>query len=255
MGEVHFRREGAVAWVVLDNQEKLNAVDSKMSKQLREAFDEIEANPEIRVGVITGAGEKAFSTGGEMGSYVKGGVLGQEGSGQPSGIPKADISKPLIAAIRGYCVAGAFGLALSCDLRILGSDARIGPSGLKRGVVPAAQQTERLVKLVPFGKALEILLMSRFIEAEEALAIGLVQRVVEPDQVIAAAQEWAEIIAGFSPTAVQETKKLAYQALAMDWEDSFKLGAEVMQRSFQSEDGKEGFTAFLEGRTAKFSGR
>src|SRR5688572_4288384 len=98
MGEVHFRREGAVAWVVLDNQEKLNAVDSKMSKQLREALDEIDADAEIRVGVITGAGGKAFSTGGEMGSYVHKGVVGQEGSGQPAGIPKADISKPLIAA-------------------------------------------------------------------------------------------------------------------------------------------------------------
>ena len=256
MGTVHFRQDGAIAWVTLDNQEKLNAVNSAMSTQIAQAYEEIERNDAIRVAVFSGAGEKAFSTGGEMGSYVAGGVLGSAGSGQPAGIPKADrLTKPVIAAIRGYCVAGGFGLALSCDLRIAATDAKMGPSGLKRGVVPAAQQTERLVKLVPFGKALEILLLARYVDAAEALSIGLVQKVVEPAKLLDAAREWAETIAGFSPTAVRETKQLAYAAMPMEWAASFKLGAEVMERSFRTEDGREGFSAFLEGRDARFTGR
>jgi enoyl-CoA hydratase/carnithine racemase len=255
MGRVIFEQKGPVAWMTIDNQAKLNAVNAEMSGQIVEAYREIEGNPSIRVAVVTGAGEKAFSTGGEMGSYVAGGVLGADGSGRPAGIPKPDkLSKPLIAAIRGYCIAGGFGLALGCDLRIAGSDARMGPSGLKRGVVPAAQQTERLVKLVPFGKALEILLLARYVEAEEALAIGLVQKVVPPVEVVSTAAAWAEIIAGFSPTAVQQTKKLAYDAMPMPWADAFALGAKVMEESFRTEDGREGFTAFLENRAPKFTG-
>jgi enoyl-CoA hydratase/carnithine racemase len=247
MGKVLFEQKGTVAWMTIDNQAKLNAVDAEMSAQIAEAYREIEDNPGIRVAVVTGAGEKAFSTGGEMGSYVAGGVVGSDGSGQPAGIPKPDtLSKPIIAAIRGYCIAGGF--------RIAATDARMGPSGLKRGVVPAAQQTERLVKLVPFGKALEILLLARYVEADEALAIGLVQKVVAPDQVVPTAAAWAEIIAGFSPTAVRQTKKLAYDAMPMPWADAFALGARVMEESFRTEDGREGFSAFLENRAPRFTG-
>ena len=255
MPEIHFLREGAIAHLVIDNQSKLNAVDSHMSKQLKEAFETIEADDDIRVGIISGAGDKAFSTGGEMGSYVAGGVVGSDGSGAPAGIPKPSfVTKSLIAAVRGYCVAGGFGLALTCDLRVVGTDVKMGPSGLKRGVVPAAQQTERLVKLEPFGKALEILLLAKYVDAKEAVEIGLAQVAVDPDKVVEKAFEWARIIAEFSPTAVRETKKLAYAALPMGWDESFALGAEVMQASFKSEDGKEGFSAFLEKRSAKFSG-
>jgi enoyl-CoA hydratase/carnithine racemase len=256
MGTVKFEREGPLAWIVLDNQAKMNAVNAQMARQIAEAFEEVERNPEIHVAIITGAGDKAFSSGGDISAYVAGGVLGEEGSGQPAGIPKPDVlTKPVIAAIRGYCLAGGFGLAIGCDLRIASTDARMGPSGLKRGVVPGAQQTERLVKLVPFGKALEILLMSKQIDAQEALDIGLVQRVVPPDQLLAAAREWGNTIAAFSPRAVVDTKKLAYDCLTMNWKESFEHGKGVMQRSFQTEDGREGFSAFLEKRQPKFTGR
>lgn len=255
MSEVRFEREGAIAWITLDNPAKLNAIDAGMGQRLADAYREIDANPEIRVAVLTGAGEKAFSTGGDMSGYVSG-ALGAEGTGEPAPLPKPDkLAKPVIAAIRGHCLAGAFGLALACDLRIVATDVKMGPSGLKRGVVPGSQQTERLVKLVPFGKALEILLLSRYIGADEALACGLVQRVVPPDQLLAAAREWAETIAGFSPRAIRDTKKLAYDTLTMQWEEAIAHGKGVMKQSFQTEDGLEGFRAFLEKRAPNFTGR
>lgn len=254
MPEARLEREGAIAWLILDNQEKLNAVDGAMSAQIREAYLEIESNPEIRVAIIRGAGEKAFSSGGDMKTYLDRGVLGTGGTGKPYGIQKpVDITKPVIAAICGHCLAGGFGLALACDLRIAGTNLRMGPTNLKRGMVPAAQQTERLVKLVPFGKAMEILLLSRAIDAQEALAIGLVQRVVEPSEVASEARAWAQIIAACPPGAVSMTKKLAYDSVDLGWKESFAMGAAVMENSYKTDEGREGFLAFFDKRRPDYS--
>ncbi|MEP3330354.1 enoyl-CoA hydratase/isomerase family protein [Sedimentitalea sp.] len=249
MPEVRLEREGHIAWLILDNPDKRNAVNGKMSQQIKDAYKKIESNPDIRVVIITGVGDKAFCSGGDMSTYLERGVLGKDGTGKPYGILKpTEITKPIIAAMKGYCLAGGFGLALACDLRIADTNLRMGPSALKRGLVPAAQQAERLVKLVPFGKALEILLLSKYVDAQEALDLGLVQHVVETDEVLNVAKEWAEIIASYPPEAVRETKKMAYETLVMDWEKSFKYGAEVMEKSYKTDQGRDGFVAYFDKR-------
>jgi enoyl-CoA hydratase/carnithine racemase len=253
MGHVHFDVRGQIAWITLDNPSKLNAVDKPMSKELAVAYREVATNNRIRVAVITGAGQRAFCTGGDMNTYVDG-VVGVAGNGERTPLPKpTGIWKPFIAAIRGHCIAGGFGLALACDLRIASTDARIGPAGLKRGVIAGGEQTQRLIRLISFSTALEILLLSRYIDAEEAKSIGLVNRVVPSAEVLDLASEWAETLAAFSASALQTTKQIAYEGLDLTWAAALELEEEAQIKSFKTDDAQEGYRAFLEGRAPHFS--
>lgn len=255
MAHVHFRTHRHVAYLTLDNPDKMNAVTDEMSAQLAEHYATIESDPEIRVAVITGAGDKAFSAGGNIPGYVMKNLLGADGQGFQERLPKPDGRKVYIAAINGYCLAGGFGLALACDLRIAVPHARLGPSALKLGVVPGAQQCQRLVRLVPFAKALEILLMARYVTAEDAERIGLVNTVVDASALMATATEWAEHIAAFSPLAVQETKRLAFDGVDRPLDDALRLEREVFLASTRTDDALEGFTAWTERRAPVFKGR
>jgi enoyl-CoA hydratase/carnithine racemase len=249
VGEVRFEVKNAVATITLDNTAKRNAVDATMSPQLDEAYRKVESDDRIRVAIITGEGDLAFCSGGDIASYLDGNVVGAGGTGQRTPLPKPwKIWKPFIAAIRGACVGGGFGLALACDLRVAALDARIGPSGLRRGAIPGGQQTQRLIRLVSMSKALEILLLSEYLTGEAAADIGLVQRAVPGAQVMAVAREWAERIASFSPGAVQATKRLAYLGLDRTWDESFEWEEQLTVESFKTDDAREGFASFNEHR-------
>jgi enoyl-CoA hydratase/carnithine racemase len=154
------------------------------------------------------------------------------------------IWKPFIAAISGYAVGGGFALALACDLRVAAKSATMGPSGLRRGVVQGAQQSQRLTRLIGLSKALELLLLSKYVSGTEAASMGLVQAVVEDGEVFNAAQDWANTIAGFSPYAVSKTKQLAYEGLHLSLNDAFALESEVMRESYSRPEALEAFTAF-----------
>ena len=250
---VHLERRGHVAVVVLDNPAKHNAVDATMSTQLADAYATIAGDDDIRVAVIRGEGGRAFCAGGYIPSYVEGNVVGPNGSGQRTPLPKPwPIWKPFIAAIDGHCVGGGFGLALACDLRIASRDARIGPSGLRRGVIQGAQQTQRLIRLISFSKALELLLLSEYVSGEDAAGIGLVHRAVDHDEVVPLALEWAERIAAFSPWAVQTTKRLAYEELHKPWDEAFEIEEELTVASYRRPAAQEGFQAFVEQREPRF---
>jgi enoyl-CoA hydratase/carnithine racemase len=226
-----------------------------MGAELAAHYEAIESRPDINVAVITGAGDTAFSSGGYIPGYVMKDLLGAKGQGFTERLPKPDGRKVYIAAINGHCLAGGFGLALACDIRIAASGVKMGPSALKLGVVPGAQQTARLVRLVPFAKALEILLMAKYVSAEDAERCGLVNAVVPPGELMATATSWAETIAAFSPLAVQETKQLAYRGADRSLEDALQLEREVFLASTMTEDALEGFTAWTEKRKPVFKGR
>jgi enoyl-CoA hydratase/carnithine racemase len=245
MGKIHFSVKDHVALIVLDNQKKRNAVDAQMREGLEKAYQQIIEDDDIRVAVMTGAGDKAFSTGGDISAYSEAGVFGPGANPLPP-IPRPwPIWKPFIAAIQGYAVGGGFALALACDLRVVGESAQIGPSGLRRGAVQGAQQSQRLTRLIGMSKATELLLLSRYVGGKEAADIGLAQVCVEDHKVLDQAMEWAKTIAGYSPWAVQKTKQLIYEGFNMPLDDAFAWEAELTKEGYSRDDALEGFSSFL----------
>ncbi len=254
MGTIHFNRAGPIAVVELDNPGKRNAVDAPMRDELDAAYATIASDDSIRVAIITGAGDEGFCSGGAIDGYLGTGAFGPGGTG-PEKLPKPwPLAKPVVAAIRGHAVGGGFGLALACDLRVVGRGAVLGPSGLRRGVAQGAQQSQRLVRLISPSKALEILLLSKWVGGEEAAAIGLANAVVDDDKVMHTAREWATTIASFSPNAVATTKRLVYEGQHLPLEEAFEWEHSLALATYQHPDALEGFQAFMERREPKFGG-
>jgi enoyl-CoA hydratase/carnithine racemase len=251
MGRIEFSVSNHVATILLDNPTKHNAVDAPMRAGLEKAYAEVRDNDDIRVAILRGSGDLAFCSGGDIDGYNALGAFGPDGVGPPP-IPRPwPIWKPFIAAIKGYAVGGGFALALACDLRVAGKGATIGPSGLRRGVVQGAQQSQRLTRLIGLSKALELLLLSRYVSGSEAASMGLVQSAVEDMAVFDAAQEWAATIAGYSPWAVSKTKQLAYEGLHLPFDEAFSWEASVAAEGYSRPDAAQAFSAFTERKGPK----
>lgn len=248
MGRVIFTVDGPIATIALDNPDKHNAVDAEMRAGLTEAYASIGSDDAIRVAIIRGAGAGSFCAGGAIDGYLEANALGPDAAQLPR-IPRPyPATKPFIAAMLGYALGGGFALALSCDLRVAGQGARMGPTGLRLGAVQGAQTISRLTRLIGASKALEVLLLSKRLTAQQAADMGLVQAVTDDDKVFDTAMEWARTIAEFSPWAVAMTKKLVYetQHLPLDqaiaWEDA--TAAEAYTRP----EALAGFSAFRDRR-------
>lgn len=246
MGAIQFNVEEHIATIVLDHPEKLNAVDPPMRAGLEEAYARVESDADIRVAIITGAGDRAFCSGGDIDAYLAVDAIGPGASGPPP-IPKPwPSTKPYIAAIVGYAVGGGFPLALACDLRVVGRSARIGPSGHRIGVAQGAQQSQRLPRLVGTSKALEMLLLSKYVSGEEAAAIGLAQAVTDDDRVMDAAREWAQTIASYDPWAVATTKRLVYGGQHMELDAAIAWEKEIAAEAYRRPEALEQFSAFAD---------
>jgi enoyl-CoA hydratase/carnithine racemase len=252
VGRIIFTVDGPVATIALDNPDSHNAVDKAMREELAAAYEQIESSQDIRVAIIHGADLGSFCAGGFINGYLEGNVFGPDAAPLPR-IPRPYPStKPYIAAMLGYALGGGFALALSCDLRVAGTGAKMGPTGLKLGAVQGAQTITRLTRLIGASKALEVLLLSKRLTGEEAAQMGLVHAVTDDSKVLEIAKDWANTIAEFSPWTVAMTKKLVYEAShlpldqAMEWED------QVATEGYRRPEALEGFTAFKQGRRPKF---
>lgn len=251
MGQVGFSVDGHVATVTLDNPTKHNAVDAPMRDALTEIYAKIETDEAIRVAVICGAGGKSFCAGGSIDGYLEKNAFGPDGTGVPA-IPRPwPATKPFIAAINGYALGGGFALSLSCDLRVVGKNTRMGPSGLKRGTVQGAQTISRLTRLVGVSRAMQILLLSRELTGEEAAQFGLAE-LVDDDAVLSTALEWAKTIADFSPWTVAMTKKLVLEGAHLSLEDAIAWETKIGAEAYRREEAAEGFLAFKERRKPSF---
>jgi enoyl-CoA hydratase/carnithine racemase len=252
MASIDFEVKDFIGQITINNPEKRNAVSTAMAHDLEAIYEDISRRPDVRVVIVTGAGTESFCAGGNIPEYVAK-VVGEEGSGTRTVLPKPwRMPMPFIAAIEGYAVGGGFILALACDLRVASETVSIGPSGLKRGVINGATATTRLVRLVGIGNAMEALLTSEYMNAEKALRLGLVQRIVPRGETVAAAWEWARLIAQFSPDAVAATKRIAYDSIDLSWDQALAWEETVTAESYRTPDALEGYASFAEKREAVF---
>jgi enoyl-CoA hydratase len=241
---VRYERRGSSALITIDRQERRNAVDGPTAQALHEAYERFEQDTDARVLVLTGAGELAFCAGADLKAtetFVDRLTL-PEG---PLGFTRLTPSRPAIAAISGYCLAGGLELALWCDLRIATDTARLGFPERRWGVPLIDGGTQRMPRIIGLGRALDLILTGRIVEADEALAMGLVTEIVPAGQHLARALALAEGLARFPQSTMLADRRAAIDGLGMTLADGLALEARAGPEVF--EDGARGAARFAAG--------
>ncbi|MFN3201492.1 MAG: enoyl-CoA hydratase-related protein [Bradymonadia bacterium] len=255
--------DGPIAQITLDRPEARNAYSDAMIDSLVGAFDAVEADPSVRCIVLTGAG-KAFSAGGDLkamrdktGMFAGGPAdLRARYIARIQQIPRrlARCALPIVAAVNGPAIGAGLDLACMCDLRIAAEGARFGSTFTRVGLVPGDGGAWLLQRVIGLPKALDLMLTARLVKTDEALAMGLVNRVVPPEQLLDEARTTATHIASNSPLAVRLTKRAAYQAYETSLEAALEQAATYQGIVQNTEDHLEAVAALLEKRTPNFTG-
>jgi enoyl-CoA hydratase/carnithine racemase len=258
--EVRYEVDGAIARVTIDRPERRNAMSYGVMSGLRDAMRAAKSDDAVRVVVLTGAGDKAFCAGADLGG---GGIAGNEGPAAAHdgrGL-LADLfrdmwslGKPIIARVRGYALAGGFGLACACDFVIASDDARFGTPEIDVGLWPY-MITVPLLRSMPPKKVLELMTTGRRVDAAEGERIGFVNRVVPVDQLDAAVDELAQNLAGKSPVIMRWGRQAFYRVLEMDADDALAYLQSMLSVTTLTEDAAEGVAAFAEKRRPEWRGR
>jgi enoyl-CoA hydratase len=255
---IDLAHEDGVAVLTVNRPDALNALDSATLTELRDRLGELAEDADVRVVVLTGAGDRAFVAGADI-KYMSGlgvdearewGALGQEAGSLLETMPK-----PTIAAINGFALGGGCELALACDFRYAAQTAKLGQPEVNLGIIPGWGGTQRLARAVGIGIAKELVLTGRMVDADEAERIGLVNAVYEPGELMAKTVETARALAAKGPLALAAAKRALNRALAGDHTENLEREADDFGELFASADAKEGTTAFAEKREPTFKGR
>lgn len=250
-------KDGAVATVTINRPKVLNALNRPTLEDLASCFQAIAADPAIRVVILTGAGEKSFVAGADI-TYMQHltplqarefAALGQRVTNMIE-----QLDRPVIAAVNGFALGGGCELALACDIRIAGDNARFGQPEVNLGVIPGFAGTQRLPRLVGKGYACELLFSGDIIDAGEAARIGLVNRVVPREQLMNSCLDLAGRIAARGPVAVRLCKDAVNNGIEMDLGRACRYEADLFAMCFTSPQQQEGMSAFVEKRPPRFDG-
>ena len=245
-------RRGHVLVITINRPEARNAFDAASAQALEAAVDALDAEDDLFVGVITGAGGN-FSAGADLKAVARGERASTRRGG--FGIFAKPPRKPVIAAVEGYAVGGGFELCLSCDLIVAARTARFGLPEVRHNVVAVGGGLFRLPRRMPYHLAMELALTGEFKDADYFHRMGVVNRVVEAGQALDAAVDWAQALLVNGPTALAATKEIVQHSA--DWTDQEAWGAQMAyaRRALESEDRKEGLAAFAEKRKPVWKGR
>ena len=258
MENIRTENKDGIFWITIDRPKVRNALNAKTVEEIASAFAAARSDDAVKAVIVTGAGEKAFVAGADINELatmtpVSGKFVSEQGQSVFLQIER--FPKPVIAAINGFALGGGCELALACHIRIASENAQIGLPEVTLGIIPGYGGTQRMARLVGKAKAFELICTGDRVTAAEAERIGLVNRVVPADQLLAVAEELARKIASRSPVAVRAAMEAINHGIDMPFEEGQLLEATLFGLLCASEDMKEGMAAFLEKRDAKFPGK
>ncbi len=255
---IDFSLENRIATVTINRPERMNALDAEHYQALSDAWVRVRDDPEILVAVITGAGERSFSAGADLKSFINappslGSLMNtQQGQLLNRGL---EVWKPVVAAINGHCLAGGMTLMLATDIRVCVDHATFGVPEVKRGILPANGGTQRLTQQLPHAIAMELLLLGDSIDAHTALRWGLVNRVVPADALMVTALDLAQRLARNAPLAVQAAKELALRSRDMDLSSGLRMEQMMLRLLQGSDDVATSTQAFAQKQQPAFKGQ
>lgn len=267
MEHLLFEKRGHVAYVTFNRPERHNAISPEMLVRLSDAWTEVRDDPEIRVAIVTGAGEESFSAGGDLGKLMPLWTGAREPEDEwdvrikddpmmtmTSLLKGFDLYKPIVAAVNGRALAGGMELLQATDIRVAAEHAVFGLTEVQRGLIPGGGSLVRLTRQIPWARAMEILLTGDPIDAATALDLGLINRVVPAGKVMDVAEEFADRIAANGPLAVTKVKEAAWRCTGLSIEEATQIENDISAQVVTSRDAREGSKAFMEGREPNWTG-
>ena len=263
-----YEKDGHIAVLTMNRPEARNAVNPEMLCRLADAWEDVNNDPNIRVAILTGAGEQAFCAGADLDKLVRmmQGMIPPEneyderikndvGIIYKGFMRSLDVFKPIVAAVKGFCVAGGLEILNCCDIRVAAEDAQFGLAEVKWSLFPMGGSTVRIPRQIPWPIAMELMLTGERISAQEAHRVCLINKVVPAAQVMTEARRYAEILAANGPLAVQAVKRSALAGLGVPTAKALEQELEIGIPVSMSEDAREGPKAFKEKRPPNFKGR
>lgn len=251
------KKEG-IGLITINRPKVLNALNSEVYSELGHLINEFSQDREVKVIIITGSGEKAFAAGADIVEMKEKSPAEARGWARKNGetLDKIEsLDKPVIAAINGFALGGGCELAMACDLRIASENARFGQLEINLGIIPGSGGTQRLSRLIGIAKAKELVFTGEMISAKEALEIGLINKVVSSSSLMEEAKKMAKKMVNKGAIALAQAKSAINRSIDADLATGLAYEIECFAHCFATEDQKEGFSAFLEKRQPKFSGK
>ena len=257
MKNVLTEKKDNIGIVTVNRPEQLNSMNSETRSEMTQAFTDMGLDESVNVILLTGAPSKAFIAGADIKDFLKNEIENQEQMRKDWIVTEiiSNLNKPVIAMIDGFCLGGGLEVAMACDIRIASNRTKLGQPEINIGIIPGAGGTQRLTNLAGEGRAMELILTGRMMDAEEAQNYGILNYIFEPAELEKKTMELARTIAEKSTFATERAKKSIKAAAKMNLEDGLKFEREMFVECLNSDDGIEGITAFIEKRKPEFKGK